>query len=201
MLNLPSPAGGAGFLLSQNCIMKLGVFIERDGVLNRVKVERRHQVGPLTLDEFRINTQIAPLLQRLKQAGFLLIATTNQPGLARGYQSRSELDLMHRLLRKALPLDDVIVCPHDESDGCPCRKPRTGLLREGAFNWHLNLDRSFVISDKWQDAEAAHQAGCTSVMLDSPWLGTVHHDLVLPDLGAVIDKILQLQNVNGPVFV
>lgn len=201
MLNLPSPAGGAGFLLSQNCIMKLGVFIERDGVLNRVKVERRHQVGPLTLDEFRINTQIAPLLQRLKQAGFLLIATTNQPGLARGYQSRSELDLMHRLLRKALPLDDIIVCPHDESDGCPCRKPRTGLLREGAFNWHLNLDRSFVISDKWQDAEAAHQAGCTSVMLDSPWLGTVHHDLVLPDLGTAIKKILQLQTVNGPVFV
>lgn len=201
MLNLIRTADEAGFLLSQNCIMKLGVFIERDGVLNRVKVEHRHQVGPLTLDKFRINTEIAPLLQRLKQAGFVLFATTNQPGLSRGYQSRSELDLMHWRLRKTLPLDDILVCPHDESDACPCRKPRAGLLREGAFNWHLNLDRSFVISDKWQDAEAAHQAGCTSVMLDSPWLGTVHHDLVLPDLGAAIEKILQLQNVNGPVFV
>lgn len=201
MLILFRAVDRADFLLSQNCIMKQGVFIERDGVLNRVKVEHRHQVGPLTLDEFHVNMEIAPLLQRLKRAGFVLIATTNQPGLSRGYQSRSELDLMHRRLRKALPLDDLLVCPHDESDGCPCRKPRAGLLREGAFNWHLNLDRSFVISDKWQDAEAAHQAGCTSVMLDSPWLGTVHHDLVLPDLRAAIEKILQLQTVNGPVFV
>lgn len=181
--------------------MKLGVFIERDGVLNRVKLERQHQVSPLTLDQFRINTEIAPLLQRLKAAGFVLIATTNQPGIARGYQSRTELDLMHRRMRKALPLDDILICPHDETDRCPCRKPRAGLLREGAFNWHLNLDRSFVISDKWQDAEAAHQAGCTSVMLDSPWLGTVHHDLVLPDLRAAVDKILQLLAANGPVFV
>jgi D-glycero-D-manno-heptose 1,7-bisphosphate phosphatase len=181
--------------------MKLGVFIERDGVLNRAKVERGHQVGPLTLEAFRINTEVAPLLQRLKQADLVLIATTNQPGLSRGYQSRSELDLMHRLLRRALPLDDILVCPHDESDGCPCRKPGAGLLREGAFNWHLNLDRSFVISDKWQDAEAAHQAGCISVMLDSPWLGTVHHDLVLPNLRAAVEKILQLQTIIGPVFV
>lgn len=193
--------GKAGFLLLQICIMKLGVFIERDGVLNRVRVEHQHQVSPLTLDEFRIKTETAPLLLRLKRAGFMLIATTNQPGISRGCLSRSELDLMHRRLRKALPLDDVMVCPHDEADGCPCRKPRTGLLREGAFNWHLNLDRSFVISDKWQDAEAAHQAGCTSVMLDSPWLGTVHHDLVMPDLRAAVDKILQLQMVSGPVFV
>jgi histidinol-phosphate phosphatase family protein len=170
-------------------------------VLNRAKVERGHQVGPLTLEAFRINTEVAPLLQRLKQADLVLIATTNQPGLSRGYQSRSELDLMHRLLRRALPLDDILVCPHDESDGCPCRKPGAGLLREGAFNWHLNLDRSFVISDKWQDAEAAHQAGCISVMLDSPWLGTVHHDLVLPNLRAAVEKILQLQAINGPVFV
>lgn len=181
--------------------MKLGVFFERDGVLNRVRVERGHQVGPLTLDEFRIKTETAPLLHRLKQAGFVLIATTNQPGLSRGYQSRNELDLMHRRLCKALPLDDILICPHDEADRCPCRKPRAGLLREGGFNWHLNLDRSFVISDKWPDAEAAHQAGCTSVMLDSPWLGTVHHDLVLPDLRSAVEKILQLQTINGPVFV
>ena len=181
--------------------MKLGVFIERDGVLNQVKVERQHQVSPLTLDQFRIHQAIAPLLQKLKAAGFILIATTNQPGLACGYQSRSELDLMHRRLRQALPLDDILVCPHDEADRCPCRKPRAGLLREGGFNWHLNLDRSFVISDKWQDAEAAHQAGCTSVMLESPWLGTVHHDLVLPDFRAAVEKILQLQSANGPVFV
>ena len=49
-----------------------------------------------------------PLLHELKAAGLLLIVTTNQPGLSRGYQSRRELDRMHQLLRGAFPLDDLL---------------------------------------------------------------------------------------------
>jgi D-glycero-D-manno-heptose 1,7-bisphosphate phosphatase len=173
--------------------MKQGVFIERDGILNRVRVERQHQVSPLTLEEFRVNKAMVPLLNKLKDAGLLLIATTNQPGLSRGYQSRRELDRMHDLLRRALPLDDILICPHDETDRCPCHKPKPGLLVEAGFKYHLDLDHSFVISDKWQDAEAARAAGCTSLLLQSPWVGNVHRDFLLPDLNAVVDKILRLR--------
>jgi D-glycero-D-manno-heptose 1,7-bisphosphate phosphatase len=176
--------------------MNQAVFIERDGVLNSVRIERQHQVTPLMFEEFHVNEHIAPLLKSLKSAGFLLLATTNQPGLSRGYQSRRELDRMHDLLRLTLPLDDILVCPHDETDRCPCRKPRPGLLVEAGFKWHLDLDRSFVISDKWQDAAAARMAGCVSLLLQSPWIGTVHRDLVLPDLPATIAKILALRNSN-----
>jgi D-glycero-D-manno-heptose 1,7-bisphosphate phosphatase len=179
--------------------MKMGVFIERDGVLNRVKVERHHQVSPLTLEDFQVNREAVPLLKRLKAAGLHLIATTNQPGLSRGYQSRRELDRMHDLLRAAFPLEDILVCPHDETDRCPCRKPKPGLLIEAAFKYHLNLDRSFVISDKWQDAEAARTAGCTSLLLQSPWVGSVHRDFVLPDLAAIVEKILVLKITGRPV--
>jgi D-glycero-D-manno-heptose 1,7-bisphosphate phosphatase len=174
--------------------MKLGVFIERDGILNRVRVERQYQVSPLALAEFHVNDEAVPLLKKLKAAGFLLIATTNQPGVSRGYQSRRELDRMHELLRKTFPLQDVLVCPHDETDRCPCRKPKPGLLVEAAFQWHLDLDHSFVISDKWQDAEAARTAGCTSLLIQSPWVGTVHRDFVLPDLASIVDKILGLKS-------
>ena len=151
------------------------------------------------MEEFHVNEAIAPLLTKLKGAGFRLIATTNQPGLSRGYQSRRELDRMHELLRRTLPLDDILVCPHDETDRCPCRKPKPGLLVEAGFKWHLDLDRSFVISDKWQDAEAARAAGCTSLLLQSPWVGDVHHDFVLPDLDAIVDKILRLRAGNRAV--
>ena len=176
--------------------MKPAIFFERDGILNVVRVERQHQVSPLTLEEFHVNEAIAPLLSKLKAGGFLLLATTNQPGLSRGYQSRRELDRMHELLRRKLPLDDILVCPHDETDRCPCHKPKPGLLIEAAFKWHLNLDRSFVVSDKWQDAEAARTAGCTSLLLNSPWIGKVHHDFVLPDLEAIVDKIRQLRTAK-----
>lgn len=179
--------------------MKPGIFFERDGVLNVVRVDRQHQVSPLTLEEFHVNEAIAPLLGRLKAEGFVLIATTNQPGLSRGYQSRRELDRMHDLLRRKLPLDDILICPHDEIDSCPCRKPNAGLLTEAAFKWHLALEFSFVVSDKWQDAEAARTAGCTSLLLQSPWIGKVHHDFVLRDLEAIAHKILQLRAVGGAV--
>jgi D-glycero-D-manno-heptose 1,7-bisphosphate phosphatase len=176
--------------------MKQAVFFERDGILNRVRVERQHQVSPLTLEEFHVTKAAVSLLGRLKAAGFMLVATTNQPGLSRGYQSRRELDRMHDALRQKLPLDDILICPHDEIDHCPCRKPKPGLLAEAAFKWHLDLDRSFVVSDKWQDAEAARLLGCMSLLLESPWIGNVHHDLVLPDLEAIGEKIMQLQTTS-----
>jgi len=173
--------------------MKQAVFIERDGVLNAIRVEKQQQVTPLTLEDFELREDAAPLLKKLKAAGLILIATTNQPGLSRGYLSRRELDRMHERLRKAFPLDEILVCPHDETDRCPCRKPKPGLFSEAAFKWHLNLDHSYVISDKWQDAEAARIAGCTSLLLESPWVGKVHRDFLLPDLAAIVEKILQLR--------
>ena len=174
--------------------MKSAVFFERDGILNRVKVQRGHQVAPLSLEEFEVNPAAIQPMKELKAAGFVLLATTNQPGLSRGYLSRRELDRMHALLMKCLPLDDILVCPHDEMDGCPCRKPYDGLLREATFKWQLDLERSFVISDKWQDAQAAQLAGCTSLLLRSPWIGNGHHDFVLSDLAEAVQRIDQLHS-------
>jgi D-glycero-D-manno-heptose 1,7-bisphosphate phosphatase len=172
--------------------MKAAIFLERDGILNVCRVERGQQISPRTLDDFQVNPAALEPLQRLKAAGFLLIATTNQPGVSRGYLPRRELDLMHIVLRKKLPLDDLMMCAHDEMDHCNCRKPHPGLIREAAFKHHLDLDRCFVVSDKWQDAQSAHNAGCSSILLNSPWIGKGHHDFVLPDLNAIVGKVLQL---------
>jgi D-glycero-D-manno-heptose 1,7-bisphosphate phosphatase len=177
--------------------MKLGVLIERDGVLNKVRQQGKQQVTPLTAAEFEINPAAVTLLKKLKAAGLVVIATTNQPGLSDGCLSRRELDRMHDTLRRTLPLDDIFVCPHAEVDRCPCRKPKPGLLIEAKFKWHLDIDRSFVISDKWQDAEAARAAGCTSVIFQSPWVGSAHHDFLLPTFKAAVEKILSLR-APGP---
>jgi D-glycero-D-manno-heptose 1,7-bisphosphate phosphatase len=173
--------------------MKSAVFFERDGVLNGARLQGDKPASPLTMDEFKVNEHALEPLRVLKSAGFLVLVTTNQPGLSRGYQSRRELDLMHLILRKRFPIDDILVCPHDEFDRCPCRKPKQGLLIEAAFKWHLDLDRSYVISDKWQDAAAAHNAGCTSVLIQSPWTGSGHRDFIAADLHAAVAKVLQTE--------
>jgi len=61
--------------------MKTAVFFERDGVLNQCETVRGHQVVPRQLEEFRVVPEAAHLLAELKTLGFLLIATTNQPGI------------------------------------------------------------------------------------------------------------------------
>ena len=66
---------------------------------------------------------------------------------------------MHRRLRAELPLDDVVVCPHDDADGCGCRKPRPGMILDAARRLELDLDRSVAVGDRWRDIEAAHRAG------------------------------------------
>jgi D-glycero-D-manno-heptose 1,7-bisphosphate phosphatase len=73
--------------------MKSGVFFERDGILNRARVEKQYQATPLTFDEFQLNPEVLDPLRKLKAAGFVLLVTTHQPGLSRGYQSRREFVL------------------------------------------------------------------------------------------------------------
>jgi D-glycero-D-manno-heptose 1,7-bisphosphate phosphatase len=172
--------------------MKAAIFFERDGVLNEAKIDGRHQRVPLLFEDFKVITSAIPDLIKLKEAGFLLIATTNQPAIAGGTLCRREVDLMHKLLERAFPLDDIFMCPHSEEDNCRCHKPESGMFTEAAFKWHLDMDRSFVISDKWSDAAAAHMAGCTSVLLKSPLSDTGHHDFVVKDLDAAVTKILDL---------
>ncbi len=179
--------------------MKTAVFIERDAILNEVRVGPKHQITPSSLEEFKVIPEAVEPLRQLRSAGLVLIVTTNQPGVSRGTLPRRELDRMHDILRRVFPLDDLLICTHDENDRCPCRKPKPGLLIEAAFKWHLDLDRCFVISDKWQDAEAARTAGCTSLLIRSPWVGPVHHDFILPDLESVVAKVLQLGPTPAPV--
>ena len=172
--------------------MKPAIFIERDAVLNHVSIQGKHQISPLTLEDFKVNVAAAGPLKKLKAAGFVLIATSNQPGLSRGHLSRRELDRMHALLRLSFPLDDILICPHDESDHCTCRKPKPGLFVEAGFKHHLDLEHSYIVSNRWQDAEAARMVGCISLLLNSAWIGPGHHDYVLPDLDAIADKILEV---------
>lgn len=176
--------------------MKAAVFLERDGVLNQVRVAGRNQMPPMRLEEFHLHEGLREPLAQLKAAGYLLLVTTNQPNVGRGLLPRRELDLMHDSLRRALPIDGVLLCPHEESDRCNCRKPGAGLFTEAAFKWHLDMERSFVISDKWQDASAAFVAGCNSVLIKSPWNGSGHHDFLVNNLAEACQKVLSF---NHPV--
>lgn len=142
------------------------VFLDRDGVLNRAIVRDGKPYPPSSLDELEIVDNAAGSLQRLKNLGFLLLVVTNQPDVARGAQNLGVIAATHEAMRQALPLDDFLVCPHDDGDGCRCRKPLPGLLLEAQARYGIDLDRSFMVGDRWRDIDAGRAAGCRTILID-----------------------------------
>jgi len=142
------------------------VFLDRDGVLNQARVSDGKPYPPATLDEFVIVPEAPACLNELKRKGFRLIVVTNQPDVAHGHQSIATVEEMHQKLCQALPVDEVLVCYHDDADDCACRKPRPGLLIEAQRKHQLDLTRSFLIGDRWKDVDAGNAAGCKTAFID-----------------------------------
>jgi D-sedoheptulose 7-phosphate isomerase len=142
------------------------VFLDRDGVLNEVLVRNGKPYPPTTPAELRIAPDASEALNRLKERGFLLLVVTNQPDVARGKQTRENVEAMNRRLRDTLPLDDVFTCFHDDSDACDCRKPRPGLVTLAAKQYDVDLARSYLAGDRWRDIDAGAGAGCRTVLID-----------------------------------
>ena len=141
------------------------VFLDRDGVLNRAIVREGKPYPPALLTELHILPGTADALAVLQAAGFLLIGITNQPDVARGSQRREVVEAINAVLLAALPLTEILVCYHDDRDGCACRKPKPGLLTHAAQRDGIALSDSFMVGDRFRDIEAGDSAGCRSVLM------------------------------------
>ena len=104
--------------------MNRAVFLDRDGVLNRIVWRDGKAASPRTVDELVIEPEAPAALAAMKDAGFKLFVVTNQPDVRRGLMAKSALEAIHLALRDALQVDDVAVCEHDNADDCACRKPQ-----------------------------------------------------------------------------
>jgi len=159
--------------------LRRAVFFDRDGVLNDAVVVEGRPYPPASAAEVRIAAGAPEALAELKAAGFVLICVTNQPDVARGKQTHEAVAAINARLREALPLDEILVCPHDDADGCVCRKPAPGLLIQGAARHDIHLPGSFMVGDRWRDTLAGHRAGCRTVLIDygyqESWSGPPPH--------------------------
>jgi D-glycero-D-manno-heptose 1,7-bisphosphate phosphatase len=148
--------------------MNRAVFLDRDGVLNRLLVRDGHAYAPGAPADLEILPGVPESLAELRAAGFVLIAVTNQPDVSRGLITRSGVEEIHAVMRRLLPLTDIRCCFHDDADRCACRKPAPGLLYASAVDHDVTLATSFMVGDRWRDIEAGRRAECTTVLLDHP---------------------------------
>lgn len=142
------------------------VFLDRDGVLNQAVVRNGKPHPPANAKELALAPDADAALQELKAQGFLLLVVTNQPDVAKGITTRAVVEDINRKLASELPVDNIFVCYHQDSDNCDCRKPKPGMILEGARKHNVDLAESFMVGDRWRDVEAGQNAGCRTVFID-----------------------------------
>jgi D-glycero-D-manno-heptose 1,7-bisphosphate phosphatase len=139
------------------------IFLDSDGVLNKVIMKNNKPAAPTTLAELEIPEEVKPCLDRLKAAGYLLICVTNKPDIERGLMTQETIDAIYKKMRHDLPLDDVFIC---YSENSACYKPKPGLLLEAAKKYNIDMLHSYMIGDRWHDVGAGQNAGCQTIWIN-----------------------------------
>ncbi|MDD4974651.1 MAG: HAD family hydrolase [Bacteriovorax sp.] len=144
---------------------KKAIFLDRDGVINKLVMTNGKGRAPYTLEDFDLFPGVEEACRKLKDSNFLTIVVTNQPDVARGWVERASVELINNKIRELLPIDDIKICFHTNIDNCLCRKPAPGMLLEAALDWEINLKESFMIGDRYGDIAAGVSAGCRTILV------------------------------------
>lgn len=105
-------------------------------------------------------------LDRLRALGVRLGLVTNQSGVARGLIDAADVRAVNdRLVELLGPFDTVQVCPHGPGEGCACRKPAPGMVKQACSELDVDPARTVLVGDIGADVEAAHAAGAVGILV------------------------------------
>ena len=175
--------------------MKL-VVLDRDGVINEDSEEYVKSVA-----EWRPIPGSLEAIARLHAAGFTMVVVSNQSGLARGLFEWAALDAIHEEMIRQVEaaggrIAGLFICPHGPAEGCDCRKPRPGLLRQVEAELGASVLDAPLVGDKPSDLQLARVAGCQPILVRTgKGLSTEREAdlagvLVFNDLSAVADHLV-----------
>jgi histidinol-phosphate phosphatase family protein len=138
------------------------ILLDRDGVLNRLVIDPEHGTidSPLHPAQVELLPGAAEAVALLTRAGFGIAIVTNQPAWAKNKTTRRNLEVVHETIARAVQeaggtILSSHICFHRAEDGCDCRKPRVGLLREAfARNPGFDAPGSWMVGDGVTDVQA-----------------------------------------------
>ena len=180
-------------------LLRPAVFLDRDGTLNVQTVHDGKPFSPRTLDEFALFPDAADACGKLARAGYVLVVATNQPDVGRGAQPQSVVEAMHARLRELIPqITRIEVCYAPGESHAPNlppdrrRKPEPGMLLDAARELALDLERSWMVGDRWRDVDCGKRAGVRTVFIDFGYAEQLHAtpDFTVRSLSEAADVIL-----------
>jgi D-glycero-D-manno-heptose 1,7-bisphosphate phosphatase len=135
------------------------LFFDLAGTLVAVDESRQLPLGAENSVRVELLPGVAHKLRPIHD--HLIFVVTNQAGIARGRLTLAEVEAALAELDRQL--GDILtaweICPHDDADGCDCRKPRPGMIIALAERFGVDLPASTMVGDQDVDAQAAHAAG------------------------------------------
>lgn len=153
-------------------MVRKAVFFDRDGVLN---VDKAYLYKIEELEWVDGAVEAVAYLTRL---GYLVFVVTNQSGIARGYYTVAEMEMLHRYMAAEIAagggkIEKFYYCPHlptgtvtEYAVDCDCRKPKPGLILQALQEYAVDMEKSFLIGDKKRDVEAAEAAGIKGYLFE-----------------------------------
>ena len=183
------------------------IFIDRDGVINK-EVDNLRRI-----EDFEILPGVTEAIKKINKSDYLAVVITNQPAIAKGFSTLSELGDIHKLLQTRLGegrafVNDIYFCPHHPDMGfegevrelkikCNCRKPEIGMIEQAAEDLNIDLKNSYFIGDTTTDLMTAKNAGLKSILVKTGYAGLdkkfdIKPDYIAENLGEAVDKILTL---------
>jgi HAD superfamily hydrolase (TIGR01662 family) len=137
----------------------------------------------------------AESLERLRTLGVRVGLVSNQSGVASGVLDLEQVRAVNDRVAQLLgPFDVVRFCPHAPGEGCTCRKPAPGMVKDACAALGVETDRCVVVGDIGSDVDAAEAAGARGILVPTGATrpGEVRAaETVAESLGAAVDRILE----------
>lgn len=136
------------------------LFIDRDGTIISETVDFKiDNIKKLNFEPYVICS-----LFNLQRLGYKLIMVTNQDGLGTRKLPKRNFYIPHNMMIKILKsqkifFKKIFICPHNVSDNCLCRKPKTKLINYYLKKNLIDKKLSYVIGDRDTDIKFAENIG------------------------------------------
>lgn len=183
--------------------MKL-IVLDRDGVINEDS-----DAFIKSPEEWKLLPGSAEAIARLTHARYQVVVATNQSGIARGYFDIGTLNRIHEKMQREVAdaggrIDAIFYCPHGPDDGCECRKPLPGMLRDIERRLQLSLQDVATIGDSLRDLQAAQAVGARAILVRTGKGVETEQKLdqlaapvdVYDDLSAAVDALLDVESAT-----